>query len=220
MPENSSTSSAPTNALRNAYLVGGGVGLIGLGLAAGMYLRTAPASEPVDPVVAQAASAAQASSDAVADAKVEQAAIAARKHVARHAASNERRSTSGIDSQDAPRTSVVCATCGVILSVSTIEQQGQGTGLGAVTGGVLGGVVGNQMGKGQGNAAMTVLGAIGGGLAGNEVEKRQRTVTAFEVRVRMDDGRVRTFMQQTAPAVGARVETAGETFQVVRDTRN
>ena len=64
----------------------------------------------------------------------------------------------------------LCAICGVVESVSQIQQKGQGTGLGAVAGGLLGGVVGHQIGGGNGKTAMTVLGAIGGGVAGNEVE--------------------------------------------------
>ena len=103
----------------------------------------------------------------------------------------------------------------MIEAVRPVQQKGQGTGLGAVAGGVLGGVVGNQMGKGSGKTAMTVLGAIGGGYAGNEVEKQQRTVTVYEVRVRMDDGSLRTFTQSTEPVPGTRVEVEGRSFRAV-----
>jgi outer membrane lipoprotein SlyB len=75
--------------------------------------------------------------------------------------------------------------------------------------------VGNQVGHGNGRAAMTVLGAVGGGLAGNEVEKRARAETVFQVRVKFDDGSVRTIEQSTAPKVGARVEMQGNKFKVV-----
>src|SRR5436190_154739 len=91
----------------------------------------------------------------------------------------------------------VCTQCGVIEGVREVQQKGTGTGLGAVGGAVVGGAVGNQIGKGSGRTAMTVLGAIGGGLAGNEVEKRVRSETVYEVRVRMDDGSVRTLTQKT-----------------------
>jgi len=107
----------------------------------------------------------------------------------------------------------MCASCGVIESVHAVQQRGPGTGLGAVAGGVLGGAVGNQMGKGQGNAAMTVLGALGGGYVGNEVEKTQRANTVYEVRVRMDDGSVRTFTQLTEPAPGTHVRGDGDSFR-------
>ena len=82
-----------------------------------------------------------------------------------------------------------------------------------MAGGVLGAAVGNQMGHGNGRAAMTVLGAVGGGLAGNEVEKRTRSVTVFQVRVRLDDGTVRTIEQSHAPAVGERVIVQGNTLK-------
>jgi outer membrane lipoprotein SlyB len=102
-----------------------------------------------------------------------------------------------------------CATCGVVESVDPVQQPGQATGLGAVAGGVLGGVVGHQMGGGNGKTAMTVLGAVGGGLAGNEVEKRARSDTLFNVRVRMEDGTKRTFQQSRSLAVGAHVVVDG-----------
>lgn len=98
-----------------------------------------------------------------------------------------------------------CASCGVVESVTAHRQEGKGTGLGAVAGGVLGGVVGHQVGGGNGKKAMTVLGAVGGGFAGNEVEKRARSVTVHRVKVRMEDGTVRTVTQNAAPRIGAKV---------------
>ena len=85
-----------------------------------------------------------------------------------------------------------CTDCGVIESVTPFEKKGEGTGIGAVAGGVIGGVVGNQVGGGNGKKAMTVLGAVGGGMAGHEIEKRSKSTTVHEVRVKMDDGSVRT----------------------------
>ena len=110
----------------------------------------------------------------------------------------------------------VCTHCGVIEAVREVTVKGQGTGLGAVAGGVLGGAVGNKMGKGSGRTAMTVLGAIGGGLAGNEVEKRARSEKAYDVRVRMDDGTIRTLKQKSAPTPGARVTVEGNVLHVTR----
>lgn len=106
---------------------------------------------------------------------------------------------------NADSTAKPCANCGVVESVKAQRQEGQGTGLGAVAGGVLGGVVGHQMGNGNGKKAMTVLGAVGGGFAGHEVEKRARSVTVHRVKVRMEDGSLRTVTQREAPAIGARV---------------
>jgi outer membrane lipoprotein SlyB len=102
-----------------------------------------------------------------------------------------------------------CADCGVVESVQAVTRKGEGSGVGAVAGGVVGGLIGNQMGAGQGKTAMTVLGAVGGGFAGHEVEKRARSTTVYKVRVRTDEGQLRTFEQAQAPAVGQRVRIDG-----------
>ncbi|MGJ7613053.1 MULTISPECIES: glycine zipper 2TM domain-containing protein [unclassified Variovorax] len=96
-----------------------------------------------------------------------------------------------------------CAVCGRVESVRPVQKRLQSTsGVGAVAGGVVGGLVGNQFGHGNGRAATTVLGAVGGGFAGNEIEKHVRTVTVYEVAVRMDNGTVRTVETKSAPPIG------------------
>ena len=112
----------------------------------------------------------------------------------------------------------VCSTCGVVESVNAVQEKGEGTGIGAVAGGVLGGVVGHQVGGGNGKTAMTVLGALGGGLAGNEVEKRVRSETRYDVRVRMEDGSSRVFHQAQSFSVGTRVIADGSTLRIARDS--
>jgi outer membrane lipoprotein SlyB len=112
----------------------------------------------------------------------------------------------------------VCTTCGVVESVQAVQRKGEGTGLGAVAGGVVGGVVGNQIGKGNGRKAMTVVGAIGGGLAGHEIEKHARAETVYSVRVRMNDGSVRTLTRQQPVAVGARVTVNGQTLRLAQSS--
>jgi outer membrane lipoprotein SlyB len=109
-----------------------------------------------------------------------------------------------------------CASCGVVESVQAVKKKGEGTGIGAVAGGVLGGAVGSQMGKGNGRTAMTVLGAIGGGVAGHEIEKQARAETVYTVRVRMDDGTLRTVTRQQPVAVGAKVTLQGQTLRLAR----
>ena len=104
-----------------------------------------------------------------------------------------------------------CSVCGVVEWVGPVKQNGEGTGLGAVTGGVLGAVVGNQVGGGNGRKAMAVLGAVGGGFAGNEVESRLRGHTVYSVRVRMNDGTTRWLQREQPPAVGSRVVLNGNT---------
>jgi outer membrane lipoprotein SlyB len=87
----------------------------------------------------------------------------------------------------------VCGNCGVVQSVTSYRVKGEGTGLGAVAGGVLGGVVGNQFGGGNGRTALTLLGAGGGAYAGHEVEKNVRTTVRYQMKVRMNDGSVKTY---------------------------
>ncbi|MDP3841131.1 MAG: glycine zipper 2TM domain-containing protein [Oxalobacteraceae bacterium] len=86
-----------------------------------------------------------------------------------------------------------CGNCGTIESVHAIQQAAQPNGIGAVAGALLGGILGNQVGGGNGKKLATVAGAVGGGFAGNEVEKRTRTTSSYEIRVRMEDGSMRNF---------------------------
>ena len=92
-----------------------------------------------------------------------------------------------------------CASCGTVVAISEVRQEGHGTGIGAVGGAVVGGLVGNQFGGGVGRGAMTVLGAVGGGFAGNSVEKHLRSTTAYSVHVRMESGKNRYFTYHEAP---------------------
>lgn len=95
-----------------------------------------------------------------------------------------------------------CHSCGRIESVREIQQAAQPSGVGMVAGAVLGGVLGNQVGGGNGRKLATVAGAVGGGYAGNEVEKRTRSTTSYSVRVRMEDGEIRTFPYSHQPGWG------------------
>ncbi|MFC7514316.1 glycine zipper 2TM domain-containing protein [Herbaspirillum sp. GCM10030257] len=101
----------------------------------------------------------------------------------------------------------ICSSCGRVESVQAIQQPAQASGVGMVAGAVLGGVLGNQVGGGTGRKIATVAGAVGGGYAGNEVEKRTRSTTTYQVRVRMEDGQVRSFpfAQQPGWNTGDRV---------------
>ncbi|MDD2988987.1 MAG: glycine zipper 2TM domain-containing protein [Zoogloea sp.] len=92
-----------------------------------------------------------------------------------------------------------CRDCGVIERIEPIEQKGEGSGIGAVGGAILGGVLGHQVGEGSGKQLARIGGAVLGGFAGNEVEKRTRTVTHYQVTVRMEDGSRRVIQQQGQP---------------------
>jgi outer membrane lipoprotein SlyB len=109
----------------------------------------------------------------------------------------------------------VCATCGVIDSYSAVKVQGQNNGVGAVAGGLGGALVGSKI-AGRGNHTLGgVVGAIGGGLLGNAIESHERTTTAYDVRVRMADGSIRTVRQATLPTVGQRVNVDGHTLHPI-----
>lgn len=123
--------------------------------------------------------------------------------------------TEGRSAATSTAAQAACHSCGVVESVEAVQRKGEGTGVGAVAGGVVGGVLGNQVGAGQGRTAMTVLGAIGGGFAGNEVEKRARAATVYRVRVRTDQGELRTLEQAGTVAVGQRVRIDGHKLRPI-----
>ena len=101
-----------------------------------------------------------------------------------------------------------CADCGQIQSIRFVEEEGKGTGLGAVAGGVLGGVIGHQIGGGTGQTVATIAGAAGGAYVGNTVEKKRNTKGYWSVAIRMDGGTTRTFRYTNQPSVheGERVK--------------
>ena len=198
-PPPGATSSGRSVPLRNAMLAGAGFAVAALGVAGVLTLLPPPAGEP------DAASVAPRASLSANESLVEPGAP-----VAAPAKPAPRRESSA-----RPRALPICADCGVVVSVRSVQKKGDGTGLGAVAGGVVGGALGNQMGKGSGRSAMTVLGAVGGGFAGHEIEKRARSEVVYEVRVRMDDGRMRTLQQRNAPAVGTRVELEGSVLKPI-----
>lgn len=101
--------------------------------------------------------------------------------------------------QQSNRQPAYCASCGTVESIVPVRHEGHGTGIGAVGGAVVGGLLGNQFGGGTGRLGMTALGAVGGGFAGNAVEKHLRSTTAYQVRVRMENGRLRYFTYREAP---------------------
>jgi outer membrane lipoprotein SlyB len=88
-----------------------------------------------------------------------------------------------------------CTSCGTVISTHTYQRAGHGSGLGVAGGAVVGGLLGNQIGGGTGRTLATVAGAVGGGYAGNEIEKNARKTTATQVRVRMENGSVRSFTE-------------------------
>ncbi len=109
----------------------------------------------------------------------------------------------------------VCTTCGVVDGYSIVKVQGQNNGVGAVAGGLGGALVGSQIAGRSNHTLGGVVGAIGGGLLGNAIETHQRTVTEYDVRVRMADGSIRTVRQSTVPNVGQRVNIEGHALHPI-----
>lgn len=101
----------------------------------------------------------------------------------------------------------VCADCGVVEAVRTVEVKGEASGAGAVAGAVGGLIVGNQIGSGRGKTLAKVAGAAGGAYAGHQIEKNMRKTVQYEVALRMDDGSRRTVTQASGDglAPGSRV---------------
>ena len=100
-----------------------------------------------------------------------------------------------------------CGECGVVESIRAVETQGRGSLLGAAGGAIVGGLLGSQLGHGRGRTVTTVAGAGAGAYAGNEIEKNMTRSVRYQVRVRMEDGTVRTFYRTTQPelSTGQRV---------------
>jgi outer membrane lipoprotein SlyB len=101
-----------------------------------------------------------------------------------------------------------CVDCGRVQSIRFVEEEGRGTGVGAVAGGVLGGVLGHQIGSGRGNTVATVAGAAGGAYVGNKVEQNKNKKAYWTVTLKMDGGSTRTFTYSNQPSVkeGERVK--------------
>ena len=107
-----------------------------------------------------------------------------------------------------PAAEAACDNCGTVTNVRTVKKEGQGSGVGAVAGGVLGGVLGHQVGSGRGNTAATIVGAGAGAYAGHQVEKSQKATTSYQVVVKLEDGKSRTFSfaKETSYRAGDRIK--------------
>ena len=93
-----------------------------------------------------------------------------------------------------------CHECGKVTSVVLGEKAGESSAVGLIAGGVAGALLGNQVGSGHGRQLATVAGAVGGAVMGNQVEGNMNASHHYEIKVRLDDGTLRTFHQQNAPA--------------------
>lgn len=203
MSESLAPGAVAPSASRNLWLIGGALAIASVAGAATMALRAGPEPKATPPAESLAKGEAIVADKPMAPADAPAPVVkAAPKPAAVAKPAPERVAKAA-----------ACTACGVIESVKAVTRKGDASGVGAVAGGVIGAVAGNQVGGGDGRKAMTVIGAIGGGLAGHEIEKRKNSTTVHEVRIRMDDGTVRTIEQATAPQVGARVQLDGKTLK-------
>jgi outer membrane lipoprotein SlyB len=192
-------------------LVGGAIALAVGGATAGWMLHGAEAPAATPAALTYEALADEPAAPSAEPAKVAKPAPARR--TASTATSKPRAPAASGTTLETKRVAAICADCGIVEAVRPVTRKGEGSGVGAVAGGVVGAVVGNQVGGGNGRKAMTVLGAIGGGLAGHEIEKRAKSETVYEVKVRMEDGSLRTITQATEPAAGSRVIVDGQSLR-------
>ncbi|MGF6493915.1 outer membrane lipoprotein SlyB [Luteibacter sp. 621] len=105
-----------------------------------------------------------------------------------------------------------CDQCGVVDDIQQIYTDRQSSPLGAVIGAVAGGLLGSTIGKGDGRSAATVGGAVVGGVVGNSVGRQNGQDVAFQVRIRLDDGRWATVTQREDPQLrrGDQVQIRGD----------
>ena len=94
----------------------------------------------------------------------------------------------------------VCDDCGTVQQVTHQKRKGEGGVLGIVGGAAVGGLLGNQVGRGSGKTLATVGGAVAGGYAGNEVQKHVTSKDLWITHVKMRDGSMRSFEQESQPA--------------------
>ena len=78
---------------------------------------------------------------------------------------------------------------GVVENVEEVTIEGTKTPVGTVAGAVLGGVMGSAVGGGSGQDIAMAVGAIGGAVLGSAVEEGATRNSAWELTIKMDDGR-------------------------------
>jgi len=101
-----------------------------------------------------------------------------------------------------PAASSVCAVCGTIESIRTVEVLDEAS----TTGGAAESKSGTDSAAGS-NQAMSVLDTLSSALTGSEAAKNARKRYAYRVTLRMDDGSFRAISQSSPPvfAVGDKV---------------
>lgn len=86
-----------------------------------------------------------------------------------------------------------------IESIEVISRS-QSVGLGTLAGAAIGGILGYQVGGGVGKTVTTIAGAAGGAYLGHELEKKHpKDDRVYKVIMRMDDGSMQSFAQESEP---------------------
>ncbi|HET6631998.1 MAG TPA: glycine zipper 2TM domain-containing protein [Rhodanobacteraceae bacterium] len=106
-----------------------------------------------------------------------------------------------------------CNMCGTVTQIQQVYVDSDHSTLGTVIGALVGAAVGNQVGSGNGKKLATVGGAVAGGAIGHEVgERNGATDLAWQITVRLNDGRYATVTQEQNPRVrvGDYVQVRGD----------
>lgn len=148
--------------------------------------------------------------------KAEEAAAEKKRRIAEQRKAAERARSQQAMASRPPAPKAVCANCGVVMSITPVETEGQGSGLGVIAGGLLGGLLGNQVGNGTGRDLATVAGAVGGAVAGNKIEKNAKKAKSYDITVRLDNGETVKFNQTTVPTLAIDERVKIENGQVVK----
>jgi len=104
---------------------------------------------------------------------------------------------------------------GVVESVREVEMDSERSGVAPMAGAVIGGSVGGSVGSGRGSSVGAVIGTVAGAVAG-EAAAQAGSRPAFEITVRLDEGRV---IAVTQPA-GKESFKPGDRVRVVSDGRS
>ncbi|CDG81272.1 glycine zipper 2TM domain-containing protein [Janthinobacterium agaricidamnosum] len=94
----------------------------------------------------------------------------------------------------------------------TIDKGSSGTGV--LAGAALGGLAGSTVGGGKGSIATSIIGAIAGGAVGQNVEANVNNKPGFEITVRLDNGELRSIVQDADEAF-----RPGERVRLLSDGR-
>lgn len=114
------------------------------------------------------------------------------------------------------KAAIICNSCGVVRTITSVSTPGSGTGVGAVLGGLVGGLAGNQVGGGNGKKIATVAGVIGGAVVGNKIETNRNADSYYEITIDMDDGgqRIITVPNANGIALGSAVTVNGSNISL------